>query len=382
MVTSQSLNTSQDKAAHQTNKMSNKTRVTYKTPKNPSPHGYKFKGEELPVSSNFPEFISNKQVSERSQILIDCLFRQENRLEKIKLLHHLTAHISEIEAKVKQLELQEQASTARESLIKEFQIERSSSQALGEGVPASNLFSNPASAKGVSVPPLVELSASEIEAFKRDRPAAMGPGPDQVYNEEILVELEPPRVAASLAPTPASGSMKKRKLAIPSTKLSDTSPAPSSRPSDFSPATLWQEVAEGALSGHKAACEALATLIPTVVTTLGSKADKIEGELAVSESKVTRLSTYLEELAGENRKLKDALAAQDSSWESLEGKAASLEEELREARQHSQLLSTHFDAVLSYEKATVDTVGVSFPDTSLETEGVTVATNAGFKVIN
>lgn len=123
-------------------------------------------------------------------------------------------------------------------------------------------------------------------------------------------------------------------------------------------------------------------LIPTVVTTLGGKADKIEGELAISESKVTRLSTYLEELAGENRKLKDALAAQDSSWESLEGKAASLEEELREARQHSQLLSTHFDAVLSYEKATVNTVGVSFLNTSLETEGVTVATNAGFKAVN
>lgn len=123
-------------------------------------------------------------------------------------------------------------------------------------------------------------------------------------------------------------------------------------------------------------------MIPAVVTTLGSKADKIEEELAVSESKVTRLSTYIEELAGENRKLKDALAAQDSSWESLEGKAASLEEELRKARQHSQLLSTHFDAVLSYEKATVDTVGVSFPDTSLETEGVTVATNAAFEAIN
>lgn len=133
--------------------MSNKTPVTYKTPKNPSPHGYKFKGVELPVSSDFPEFRSNKQVSERSQILIDCLFRQENRLEKIKLLHYLTAHISEIEAKVKKLELQKQASTARESLIKEFQTERSSSQVLGEGVPASNLFTNPASAKGVSANP-------------------------------------------------------------------------------------------------------------------------------------------------------------------------------------------------------------------------------------
>lgn len=222
MVTSQSLNTSQvrittllttrvkicfqDKAAHQTNRMSNKTPVTYKTPKNPSPHGYKFKGVELPVSSDFPEFRSNKQVSERSQILIDCLFRQENRLEKIKLLHYLTAHISEIEAKVKKLELQKQASTARESLIKEFQTERSSSQVLGEGtlvcssprtiepqgssadaspfpagVPASNLFTNPASAKGVSANPHRlslqtkktiredQSGASEIEAFKRVR---------------------------------------------------------------------------------------------------------------------------------------------------------------------------------------------------------------------
>lgn len=182
------------------------------------------------------------------------------------------------------------------------------------------------------------------------------------------------RTTQSPIPVPSSS--------IPSTKLSDTSPSPSLRPSDFSPATLWQEVAEGALSGHRTACEALAMLIPTVVTTLGGKADKIEGELAISESKVTRLSTYLEELAGENRKLKDALAAQDSSWESLEGKAASLEEELREARQHSQLLSTHFDAVLSYEKAIVNTVGVSFLNTSLETEGVTVATNAGFKAVN
>lgn len=206
--------------------MSNKTPVTYKTPKNPSPHGYKFNGDMLPVSSNYPEFRSNKHVSETSQILIDCLFRQEKRLEKIKLLHHLTAHISEIEAKVKQLELQEQASTARESLIKEFHTERSSSQALGEGVPASNLFSNPAQGFG-----------SRVHVRSRGAPKF-------------------PRV-------------------------------------------------------HILSREA-----------------SIEEELAVSESKVTQLSTYLEELAGENRKLKDALAAQDSSWESLEGKAASLEEEL------------------------------------------------------
>lgn len=120
-----------------------------------------------------------------------------------------------------------------------------------------------------------------------------------------------------------------------------------------------------------------------VVEALKSQVDKVEGDLAASSSEVSRPSVHLEGLLLGKHELWDALAARDSSLEATEGKVVSMKDELEVARQHSDHLSAHLAAILGYEREIVGTVGVPFFDFSLEMkEGISAATEAGFKALN